>query len=721
MTWLKRLFLHTNSFFGQQQLVIMLVCTVILALSQGSSLVFEYISFNRDSRDRLAALADIIAADISAALLFGDNKAIEQNLQSLKADPTLIQLFVLNDAGALVASYLRAGRPRMLSDLELQRKLIRQKDDKTVFQLSPKVSRPIIHDGVQLGTIILELDSSIFLKKLRSSFGIGAAILLLSLFGSYLLARRLGQIIIDPLLSLAETMEKVSRTKDYQLRAEISGVKELSLLAEGFNEMLVEIADRDEVLLERQARLHRQAHYDTLTGLPNRTLFNDRLTQSLLSAERKKETMSVLFIDLDDFKLINDTHGHRVGDLLLIEVSQRLDKETRASDSLARDGYSTLARMGGDEFTIYLQDVKSADNALQVARRLLNSLLSPYLLEDKQLFISASIGIALYPDHGSNAEMLVRSSDAAMYLAKQKGKNHIETFTQSLHSKASERLALHGDLRRALENKEFILHYQPRINLQTGNLCSVEALIRWMHPDRGLIPPLTFIPLAEETGLIMEIGEWVLLEACRQMQRWHRAGIHVPRISVNVSPLQFRRQNIVELATSVLSETCLNSQALELEITESALMDDISQAIITLQQLQQMGVRISIDDFGTGYSSLSHLRSLPVNTLKVDRSFVMNAHVSEEDAQILSAILAMAHSLNLGTVVEGVECQEQHDLLRKLECGEVQGYYYARPMPAAGLEAMVLEKPLVVGGNFQSTGTGLNSSVLKFTKRVAHK
>ena len=721
MTWLKRLFLQTNSFLGQQQLVIMLVCTVILILSQGSSLVFEYVSFNRDSRDRLAALADIIAADISAALLFGDNKAIEQNLQSLKADPTLIQLFVLNDAGALVASYLRADRPQMLSGLELQQELIRRKDNKTVFQLSPLVSRPIIHDGVKLGTILLELDSSIFLKKLRSSLGIGAAIFLFSLFGSYLLARRLGRIIIDPLLSLAGTMEKVTRTKDYQLRAELSGVKELSLLAEGFNEMLVEIADRDEVLLERQERLHRQAHYDTLTGLPNRNLFNDRLTQSLLSAERKKETMSVLFIDLDDFKLINDTHGHRVGDLLLIEVSQRLDKATRASDSLGRDGYSSLGRMGGDEFTVYLQDVKSADNAMLVARRLLSSLLSPYLLEDKQLFISASIGIALYPDHGNNADQLVRSSDAAMYLAKQKGKNHVEMFTQSLHSKASERLSLHGDLRRALENKEFILHYQPRINLQTGKLCSVEALIRWMHPDRGLIPPLTFIPLAEETGLIMEIGEWVLFEACRQMQRWHQAGIHIPMISVNVSPLQFRRQNIVELATSALAETCLSGQTLELEITESALMDDISQAIITLQQLQQMGVRISIDDFGTGYSSLSHLRSLPVNTLKVDRSFVMNAHVSDEDAQILSAILAMAHSLNLGTVVEGVECQEQHELLRKLGCDEVQGYYYARPVPVAGLEALVLEKSLVFGGNLQSTGSGLNGSVLKFTKRIAQK
>jgi EAL domain-containing protein (putative c-di-GMP-specific phosphodiesterase class I) len=262
-----------------------------------------------------------------------------------------------------------------------------------------------------------------------------------------------------------------------------------------------------------------------------------------------------------------------------------------------------------------------------------------------------------------------------------------------------------------LENKEFILHYQPRVNLQSGSLCGVEALVRWQHPDRGLISPLTFIPLAEETGLIMELGEWVLREACRQMQRWHRAGVHVPRVSVNVSPLQFRRQNLIELVKAVLSETSLCVQALELEITESALMDDINQAIETLKGLQQLGVNISIDDFGTGYSSLSHLRSLPVNTLKVDRSFVMNAHVSEEDAQILSAIISMAHSLNLDTVVEGVECIEQQDLLRKQACHEVQGYYYARPMPATDLAALLQNETL----SLEPLGYNIESSIISVT------
>ena len=689
MTWIKHVFRHTNTFLGQQRLAIMLVCTVLLAISQGSSLVYEYISFNHDSRVRLGAMADIIGVDISAALVFGDNKAIEKTLQSLEADPAITQLFVLNDRND-VASYYVRGNPK-LTPLDLEQRLQwikREINQTTLFELSPEVSRPIIHDGVQLGTIILELDSNIILNKLLVSAAIGMTIFLFSILGSYLLAKRLGQIVTGPLLSLTSTMEEVTSTKNYRLRAEVSNTTELAQLAEGFNEMLVEIANRDEALLERQERLHRQANYDNLTGLPNRTLFNDRLAQALLRSGRNEEKLSVLFLDLDDFKLINDTHGHRVGDLLLIEVSRRMNEIIRAED--------TLARMGGDEFTAFMQNIRSDKNAILVARKLLSKLQLPYQIEGKSLFITASIGISLFPDHGCSAEVLLKSADAAMYLAKQKGKNHIELFTHSLYSRSSERLALQGDLCRALENNEFVLHYQPRINLQNGNLSGVEALVRWQHPDRGLIQPLTFIPLVEETGLIMELGEWVLRESCRQMQCWHSTGLHIPRVSVNVSPLQFRRQNIVELVKSALNETGLSVQCLELEITESALMDDVNQAINTLKQLQHLGVHISIDDFGTGYSSLSHLRRLPVNALKVDRSFVMNAHVSQEDAQILSAIISMAHSLNLYTVIEGVECEEQQDLLRKQGCHEVQGFYYARPMPAVDIVTLLLEQTLSI-------------------------
>lgn len=681
MIFIKRLFKNYKSFCGQQRLAIMLACTIVLIISQSSSLLYDFTSFQRESRARLGAMAEIIASNVSSALVFDDFAAIEKSLDSMKGDPSIIQLFVINDQGRVVSYYERGSNSPMPDDVEQRLKKLGHGFVNTFFELSPKASRSIIYNDKKLGTILLELDSSIFLNKLMVSFGIGTAILLISMLGSYLLAKRLGQIVTDPILSLAATMDEISRTKDYRLRAEVSCVAELIHLASGFNEMLDEIARRDQALLERQESLHQLANYDTLTGLPNRAMFRDRLAQALRLSERSAGRLAVLFIDLDDFKLINDTHGHRVGDLLLNEVSRRLELETR--------GDETLARLGGDEFIIFLQNIKSAGNAMQVARKHLRNLLGPYLLEDNQLFISASIGIALYPEHGETAEILVKSADTAMYQAKEKGKNQIEFFTQALYSRVSERLSLQGDLRRALKNGEFVLHYQPRINLLTGKWSGVEALVRWQHPQHGLISPLTFIPLAEETGLIMQLGEWVLRNACRQLHRWHCEGINLARISVNVSPIQFRRQNIVELVKSAIREASLCTQALELEITESALMDNMEQAVSILRQLQNMGVNISIDDFGTGYSSLSHLRTLPVNVLKIDRSFLLNAHELKEDAQILSAIITMAHSLNLDVVAEGVECEEHEALLRAQGCREAQGFLYARPIPADELAHML--------------------------------
>jgi diguanylate cyclase len=678
MTWLKQLFLRKTSVRDQQRLAIMLVCSLVLIVSLASSLVYDFYSFSRESRARLGAMADIIAADISAAMIFNDSEAVSKSLQALEADPAILQLFVLNEQKQPVAFYIRGNKKQVPPDLADRLKNLQQGlSSQSLLQVSPEVSRPITHDGVTLGSILVELDSSIFLNKLLVSCNIGLAILLISLYGSYLLARRLGLIITAPITALAVTMDEISRTKDYGLRAEISNVSELAHLAAGFNEMLDEVAKRDEALLERQERLHRLANYDTLTGLPNRALFKDRLEQALRRAERVNEQLAVMFIDLDDFKLINDTHGHRFGDLLLEEVARRLESETRAGD--------TLARLGGDEFIILLQDLKSTDNALQVAHKHLQNLLQVYRFEEKQLFVSASIGIALYPDHGESAEALVKGADSAMYHAKGKGKNHVELFTHELFSRTSERLSLQGDLRRALDQGEFVLHYQPRFNLLNGQWSGAEALIRWNHPQHGMISPLTFIPLAEETGLIMQLGEWVLREACQQLNRWHQAGIRLPRVSVNVSPLQFRRQNIVELVKSAVSEARLCTQALELEITESALMEDMDASIATLKLLQAIGIIISIDDFGTGYSSLSHLRSLPVDILKIDRSFIMNANASKDDAQILAAIISMAHSLHLALVAEGVECLEHQQLLQKQSCREAQGFYYARPMSAGDL------------------------------------
>jgi diguanylate cyclase len=459
-------------------------------------------------------------------------------------------------------------------------------------------------------------------------------------------------------------------------------------LAKSFNEMLSEIEQRDEDLLDRQNQLHHMANFDSLTGLPNRVLFNDRLEQALRRAARTGEKLAVLFIDLDNFKMVNDTHGHRTGDQLLLETTTRLAAITRAVD--------TLARLGGDEFTIILQDVKTAENALLVARKHIKNLFQHYLIDNRQLFVSASIGVAIYPEHGTTMEALVKNADAAMYVAKEKGKNSVEIFSDSINSKLSEKLLLSNDLYRALEQGEFELHYQPRINLTRNSWASAEALIRWNHPKLGRVPPDKFIPLAEKNGMIFPIGEWVVREACRQLHQWHCQGFHLPRISVNVSPLQLQRQDLIGIVKDALSSNNLCAQALELEIVESALVEDSGRSVSLLKELQNIGVKISIDDFGTGYSSLSYLRNLPIDILKIDRSFMINAHESEEDRRIIAAICAMALSLGLEVVTEGVENVEQEQILKDNRCQEAQGYYYDRPMPADELSQRFMTSQILL-------------------------
>ena len=675
MNAIEHIFRHVTSFRGKQRLVIMLACSIVLVTTMLCFLAFSYFSFNHESHERLVALGDIVGADIGAALAFGDYQAITNSLASIKSDPSVKQLFVLNERGQVSAYYHQ--KQEVVSDAVQQQRLRTLRFEISrpyVVDLSPGVERPVTRDDVRLGAIIVEQDESIIIRQLTATAGISATILLFALGLSYLLADRFQRIITDPVTAMATTMQEVSSTKNYSKRVPASNTDEMNLLAERFNEMLTEIEQRDEDLLERQDQLHHMANFDALTGLPNRILFHDRLEQALHLAARSGEKLAVLFIDLDYFKVINDTHGHRTGDLLLLETAARLVAGTRASD--------TLARLGGDEFTVFLQDIKTAEKALLVARNHIESLYHPYEIEDKRLYVSASIGVALYPEHGATAETLIKNADSAMYLVKETGKNSVELFTQSLHVNLAEQLGLSNDLHRALEQGEFELYYQPRINLERNSWASVEALIRWNHPERGLVPPDKFIALAEQNGMILPLGEWALREACRQLQQWHGQGFHLPRVSVNVSPLQLQRQDLCGIVRDALTSNNLSTQSLELEIVESALVDKAGPAIRILKKLQASGIKISIDDFGTGYSSLSYLRSLPVDTLKIDRSFLIHAHESAEDRQILAAIIAMAHSLGLEVVTEGVELAEQEQILKDHNCQEAQGYYFARPMPA---------------------------------------
>jgi diguanylate cyclase (GGDEF)-like protein/PAS domain S-box-containing protein len=425
-------------------------------------------------------------------------------------------------------------------------------------------------------------------------------------------------------------------------------------------------------------RIRFLAQHDALTGLPNRILLQDRLLQAMAIAQRDSEKIAILFIDLDHFKTINDSLGHHVGDRLLQEVAARLSGCVRAID--------TVSRQGGDEFVIVLAQIRNPADAAHVAQKILTSVALPYDIDGLELHITPSIGIAVYPDDGRDSESLIKNADAALYHAKENGRNNYQYFTESLNTRAFERLSLENSLRRALERGEFRLHYQPLIDLTSGAIVGVEALIRWQHPDFGLVMPDRFIMVAEDTGLIVPIGEWVIQEACRQNNAWQKAGLPPIRVSVNLSALQFKQRNLDEVIARILAESGVSPGLLELELTESAIMNGTESTVETLRNFKTMGLRLSIDDFGTGYSSLSYLKRFPIDKLKIDRSFVRDVSTDPDDAAIASAIIAMAHSLRLKVIAEGVETKEQLDFLLREGCDGAQGYYYSKPLPAAEME-----------------------------------
>jgi diguanylate cyclase (GGDEF)-like protein/PAS domain S-box-containing protein len=451
-----------------------------------------------------------------------------------------------------------------------------------------------------------------------------------------------------------------------------------------------------------EREIHRLAYYDSLTGLPNRVLFKDRVTQAIAHARRYQYHLALLFLDLDRFKMINDTLGHNVGDLLLKHVADRLADSVRHSDSIGRSRETEqtheLARLGGDEFTVLLTNLRDVQDASKVARRILEALARPFLVGGQEIFVTVSIGIAVFPVDGDSVDVLLKNSDTAMYHAKEQGRNNFQYYSNAMNAAANERLSLEGEVRHATERHEFVVYYQPQIDLSSRLLIGAEALIRWQHPQRGLLAPRDFLQAASDTGMIRTIDEWVLRTVCRQSRAWQQRGLVVPRVSINISNSLFHGATLVKAVEDAFSETGLAPDRLELELTESIAMRNVDTSITVLQQLKAMGVQLAIDDFGTGYSSLSYLQRLPVTRVKIDQSFIRELLSRVQPVPIVRAIIAMAHSLQLEVLAEGVEDERQRSILLAEGCDQAQGYLFGRPMPAAELETLLLPMRLPKAG-----------------------
>ncbi len=443
------------------------------------------------------------------------------------------------------------------------------------------------------------------------------------------------------------------------------------------------------------AKVRRLAFYDTLTGLPNRQSFLIQVSEAIRQAKESDTQLSILYFDLDNFKRINDSLGHTTGDALLRGIAKRLEQCVRRDDSVARFGKSNtnmqVARLGGDEFTVLLRDLQSPDEAETIAERILNMLREPLQFEGQQFVITPSVGIATYPDDGDDIDTLVKNADMAMYSAKALGRNCISMFSGTMSVRSLEKLDLEDSLRKAIANDQLDLHYQPKLCIQTRRVTGVEALLRWTHPDRGPVSPAKFVPVAEESGLILDLSRWVLEAACKQLEAWAGTDLDRMRVAINLSGKLFREQTVDEDIIEAVDRHGFKRDRLELELTEGTLMSNVEATVQSLARLKDIGMKIAVDDFGTGYSSLSYLKKFPIDALKIDRAFVSELDTGSNDRSICAAIIALAQSLGLKVIAEGVETQEQLQHLRFLGCDEIQGFFFAKPMPGDRVTAFLTE------------------------------
>ncbi|MFN7954892.1 MAG: EAL domain-containing protein [bacterium] len=693
------------------RLLIHAVITSGVALGVASSAFLWYQMTNAERRtvEKLSTLGHVIAWSARASLAL-DGMADEQvmpaaqvMLDALAQDRTILEACLFTSEARLVASHYRHD-----IDVNDRRCAPRSVTHESYSRSGTEIrwAMPIEFQNHLNGTITVRAQTLVLRDEMARSGMIAAVVMCVATLVAFAATARFERMVSRPILALIDTAQHVTRRKDYSVRVEAVGEDEFGLLIDTFNRMLQQIQVRDRELERQRDQLDKEvqarrgelrireqaeerirylAYYDVLTGLPNRQCLKERLDQSLRETRRHGGHVAVLFVDLDRFKEINDNFGHGEGDRLLRLVAERVNNCVRGSDAVSRSesGHAcfTVSRQGGDEFTVMLTRLRSAEDAGRVAERMLNELRKPFALAGREVRVGASIGIAVAPGDGADVETLLKHADMAMYQAKQSGRDAFLFFSPSMSIEVMRRLDLGTDLRRAVEWSDFKVHYQPKVDLHDGRVTGLEALVRWEHPTRGFISPADFIPLAEDLGLIGTLGSWVLSTVCAQMREWLDAGLPPVRTAVNVSSHQFADPHLHEIVRSALMDAGLPHDVLELEITESAMIQNPEAAVATLESLRALGVQVALDDFGTGYSSLNYVGRLPLDTLKIDRTFIMSIAESEDSRSIVTAVVAMAHSLGLRVVAEGVETHEQARVLRRLRCDEIQGYVFSRPVP----------------------------------------
>jgi diguanylate cyclase (GGDEF)-like protein len=681
-------------------LLIVTISTVSLLLASVAFITSDRINTQQTASNNLATMAEIIAANSSAALLFGDARAAQETLGFLEAQQHIQAAAIYGMDDAVFASYRKPGIAITFPESSIQTENI------LFWGNHVELFTHINYAGEQIGIVYLRSNMKAIHDRLVWFLGVVAAVLLVSMLVTFVLSTRLQRIITDPLLRLSAIARQVRTEKNYSLRVTGENEDELGNLIIDFNAMLDEIQSRDDELREHRAmleervmqrtseleiansklatskeqaeavakRMEYHAHHDALTGLPNRTLLNDRITAELAHARRQHGMVALLFLDLDRFKIINDSLGHAAGDQLLRVIARRLGNCIREEDM--------VARLGGDEFMVLLPRISGSSDAGRIARKVIDCLLDPISCNGNELHITTSVGISIYPHDGTDSETLIKHADISMYRAKELGRNKAVYFTAEMNAGSRKQLALETNLRQAAANNQLKLFYQPKVDIVRNTIVGVEALLRWEHPTMGIISPMEFIPVAEDSGLIVPIGEWVLNTAFTQLKQWHKAGFTDLTMAVNLSSAQLSRPGLEDVVAKALQAADLDAGMTELEITENVTMENLEPAIAILEKLKKMGVSIAMDDFGTGYSSLSYLRRLPVDVVKIDQSFVREIPDSHEDVLIAQAIIAMAQSLNLSLVVEGVEDVRQLNFFRQQGCNIVQGFLFSKPVEA---------------------------------------